>query len=307
MKASLKPTAMQKYSGLDLSQLETLIATLTAKQKSTPSNTTLREISAARYALQQYQRRLKAQVMEFEASNHQHLLFFNSTSNFVKLAGHSALFFATTVADRIHWRCSLKSDTDRYCISEDGIISFRSLDSLHDRLAEINIFPNHDLTTPELHFYQLNKIYTDEQISKLRDNAHRDLERIMNIVMPVSPIPSLYDAIIQSSQIAYYSFKHLSDSTARDSFGPRALQIGSQMAHEYGKFARAQDGSSRDSLIAILQLARELKDLLAYASRIGLIHHRDTCKALDYLVSVERIATKIYLRNKKSVKTSLAG
>ncbi len=296
MKSSIKPKSTQKYADLDLTQLEAIIATLTEKQKSHPTNTNLREISTARYMLQQYQRSLKAKVMEFESTNTHHLLFFSSTNGFVKLAGHSALFFATTIAERIHWRYSLKSDTDRYSTSEDGVISFRSLERVQDRLAEINIFPNPDLTTPELHFFQLAKIYTDEQISKLRDNAHRDLERIMNIVTPVSPIPSLYDSIIQFSQLSYYSFKHLSDNIARDTLGDKILLLGLQMTSEYNRFAHTKDSSGQDHLLNIVKLAHDAKNLLAYASRINILHHRDTCKALDYLVSVERIATKAYTR-----------
>lgn len=300
MKASVKSDATKKYSQFNLAQLETIIQELTEKQKSHPTNTNLREISTVRYALQQYQRALKAKVMDFESTNDHHLLFFASTNNFVKLAGHSALFFATTIADRIHWRYSLKPDTDRYSPSDDGVISFRSLEKVQDRLAEINIFPNHDLTTPELHFFQLSKVYSDEQISKLRDNAHRDLERIMNIVTPVSPIPSLYDAIVQSSQISYYSFKHLSDNIARDALGHKILLIGLEMVSEYNKFAHSKDNSGQDHLLNIIKLTHDAKDTLAYASRIGILHHRDTCKALDYLVSIERIATKAYLRKSKS-------
>lgn len=300
MKASVKPSATAKYGNFNITELENIIDELTTKQKSHPSNSNLQEISTARYALQQYQRTLKAKVMEFEATNTHHLLFFASTNNFVKLAGHSALFFAATIADRIHWRYSLKADTDRYSTSTDGVISFRSIDRISDRLAEINIFPNHDLTTTELHFFQLGKVYSEEQIANLRDNAHRDLDRIMNIVIPVSPIPSLYDSIVQFSQLSYYSFKHLSDNLARDSLGRKVLLLGLEMTSEYSKFAHAQDGSGRANLRNIVALARDAQDILAYASRIGIIHHRDTCKALDYLVSVERIATKAYLHKAKS-------
>lgn len=299
LKASIKSTAMKKYSGFSLVELESLIAELTDKQKSTPNKANFQELSTARYALQHHQRELKAKAMEFESHNNHHLLFFHSTNNFVKLAGHSALFFATTIADRIHWRYSLKADTDRYSTSEDGVISFRSLDKIHDRLAEINIFPDQDLTTPELHFYQLGKVYSDDQIAKLRDNAHRDLDRIMNIVMPVSPIPSLYDAIIQAGQISYYCFKHLSDPLAREALGNKLLLINFQMTSEYNKFARAKDSSGQENLRNIIKLARDSKDILAYASRLNILHHRDTCKALDYLVSIERIATKAYLRKSK--------
>jgi len=299
IKASLKSVVLQKYDKLNLIELETIINELGEKQKAAPTTATTQELSTARYALQQRQREIKAQVMEFETTNSHHLLFFNSTNGFVKLAGHSALFFAATIADRIHWRYSLKADTDRYSPSEDGVISFRSLEKVHDRLAEINIFPDSLLETPELHYYKLSKVYNDEQISKLRDHARRDLERIMTIVLPTSPIPSLYDAIMQTSQLIYYQFKHLSDSLARDTIGHQMVLTTYQMANEYMKYARTKNRDERENLKHIIESSRDLRYGVAYASRLQILHHRDVCKILEQLVAVERIAAKAYLRKSK--------
>ncbi len=295
-KASVKSAVLQKYGKLNLIELETLINNIGEKQKTSPTTTNTQNLTAARYALQQRQHEIKAQVMEFETTNSHHLLFFNSTSGFVKLAGHSALFFAATIADRIHWRYSLKADTDRYSVSEDGIISFRSLEKIHDRLAEINIFPDSTLETPELHFYKLSKVYTDEQISKLRDRARRDLERIMTIVLPTSPIPSLYDAIMQTSQLVYFQFKHLADPLARETIGHQMILLTYQMANHYMKYARTKNQNDRDDLRRIIEISRDLRYGIAYASRLQILHHRDVCKILEQLVAIERIAAKAYLR-----------
>lgn len=302
-KTSVKSADVDRYEHLSLSELENTIAQLQDQQKSTPSAAVTQQLSAARCAMQQHQRRIKAKVMEFEGSNNHYLLFFDSTRGFVKLAGHSALFFATTVADRIHWRYSLKLDTDHYSVSDDGVISFRSLANITERLAEINIFPDKTITEPELHYFKLAKVYSDEQIDKLRDNAKQDIKRIMSIVMPASPIPSLYEAITQASQLIYYQFKHLSDPLAKDTLGKDLIMKSYSMTLAYLRYARMKNQNNISDLQQIIELAREIRFGIAYASKLQILHHREVCKLLEYLVSAERIAAKAYLRDTKTPPT----
>ncbi len=294
-KASVKSTDVDKYSNLTLTELESVIDALQANQRSSPTATTTQDLTAARFALQQRQHLIKSKVMEFERTNSNYLLFFSSTKGFVKIAGHSALFFAATIADRIHWRYSLKLDTDHYSVSEDGIISFRSLPPIAARLSEINIFPDDSISDDELHYYKLAKVYSEEQIAKLRDNSKQDIKRIMTIVLPTSPIPSLYDAIMQAGQLLYYQFKHLSDGLARDTIGQRMVLVTYDMTMEYLKFARSKKNNYQH-LANIIEQARELRFGVAYVSRLQILHHREVCKILEHLVSIERIATKAYLR-----------
>ncbi len=299
-KSSVKPTTVNKYETLSLIKLEEIVNRLQNQQKLTPSTATNQELSAVRCAMQQKQRQIKARVMEFEQTNDHHLLFYNSTNGFVKVTGHSALFFAVTIADRIHWRYSLKLDTDHYSVSEDGIISFRSLNNVAARLAEINIFPDPKLSRDEYTYFKLTKVYNDEQIAKLRDNAKQDIKRIMSIVLPASPIPSLYDAVTQASQLIYYQFKHLSDSLAKETIGQRMILSTYDMTMEYLNYARAKNHNNQQYLIRIIELARELRFGVAYASKLQILHHREVCKILEQLISVERIAAKAYLHKNKS-------
>lgn len=294
-KASVKSTDVDKYSNLTLTELESVIDALQANQRSSPTATTTQDLTAARFALQQRQRLIKSKVMELERTNSNYLLFFSSTKGFVKIAGHSALFFAATIADRIHWRYSLKLDTDHYSVSEDGIISFRSLPPIAARLSEIDIFPDDSISDDELHYYKLAKVYSEEQIAKLRDNSKQDIKRIMTIVLPTSPIPSLYDAIMQAGQLLYYQFKHLSDGLARDTIGQRMVLVTYDMTMEYLKFARSKKNNYQH-LANIIEQARELRFGVAYVSRLQILHHREVCKILEHLVSIERIAAKAYLR-----------
>lgn len=294
--SSIKPVELEHYSHLTLHEIESAIQ----KLERSPTVNTKSELRAARQALQKRQRLIKSQAMAFEQTNDHHLLFFDSTSNFCKIAGHSVLFFTMTIADRIHWRYSVKIDSDHYSISEDGIISFRSLENLSNLLAGIGIFPDTELSTDELHYYRLAKVYTPEQIAKLRDHTQRDTERMMSIVMPTSPLPLLYDAIAQVCYTIYYQFKHLSDSLARDTIGRRMILESYELMVQYLEFANARsDLATERSLGKIVELARRLRHGMAYAGRVQILRHREICQILENLVMIDRIASKAYQKAKR--------
>lgn len=295
--SSIKPVDLERYSHLTLHEIEAIVLklerNLTAQTKP--------ELRAARQALHKRQRIVKSQAMAFEQTNDHHLLFFDSTSNFCKIAGHSVLFFTMTIADRIHWRYSVKIDSDHYSVSEDGIISFRSLENLSNLLAGIGIFPDTELSTEELHYYRLAKVYTPEQIAKLRDHTQRDTERMMSIIMPSSPLPLLYDAIAQVNYIIYYQFKHLSDSLARDTIGRRIILESYELMVQYLEFANSHnDLVTERSLAKIIELSRRLRHGMAYAGRIQILRHRQICQMLEHLVVIDRIASKAYQKAKSN-------
>ncbi len=104
MKKSLVKTSnLQKYENSTLPELSDLLDELSEIQKSGKGDkSTDKEISTVRLAIQQRQRTIKARVMEFERTNDHYLVFFASTNGFVKIAGHSALFFVNTIAIRLH-------------------------------------------------------------------------------------------------------------------------------------------------------------------------------------------------------------
>ena len=124
---SLKSSEIDQFENLDLHQLESKLKQIVTGP---PSPESKRSARIVRQALRSRQRRIKAKVMEFEQSNNHHLLLFDSTENFSKIAGHSVLFYTLTIADRIHRRFSIKNDTDDYSRSEEGIVSIRSLSQL---------------------------------------------------------------------------------------------------------------------------------------------------------------------------------
>lgn len=279
------------YQRLNIHELEEVMEKLRQRPASKERD---QELTLIRQTLRHHQRALKAQVMEFEQSNDHYLLIFDSTDGFSKIAGHSVLFYSMTIADRIHRRFNVKNDSDHYSRSDEGIIALRHLDDLITQLASINVFPDRKLSTAELHFFQLPKIYNEDQIEKLRDRSRQDIERITSIVLPRSPMPLLHDAIMRVNFMIYHGFKRLSDPFAREVIGNMMMQDAHQLTITYLEYASSQNIQPASSLHNLLKITRRLKAGMANVQNLRLIHHREICHILETLVDIDRLASKAY-------------
>lgn len=279
------------YQNLNLHELEEIMNKLKDRPASKDRD---QELTRVRQTLRQRQRQLKAHVMEFEQSNDHYLLVFDSTDGFSKIAGRSVLFYSMTIADRIHRRFNVKNDSDHYSRSDEGIIALRHLDDLISQLANINIFPDRQLSTAELHFFRLAKIYTDEQIEKLRDRSKQDIERITSIVLPRSPMPLLHDAIMRVNFMIYHSFKRMSDTFAREVIGQMMLKDAHQLTLIYLDYASSRNTHPAETLFELITITRRLKSSMANVQNLRLIHHREICHMLEALVDIDRLASKAY-------------
>ncbi len=312
---SIKTVNLEKYQNLNLHELESTIANL---EHEPPSSKIDAEIRAAHHALRGRLRIIKARVMEFEQNNDHHLLIYDSTNNFAKIAGRSVLFYAYTIANRLHRRYSIKPDADGYSNSSDGIISLRSLDALESSLAGINVFPDHELSDAELHFYKLPKVYTDEQINNLRSNAREDHSRITNIITPKSPIPILYTTLLELNQLIYHSSRRVSDNLAREIIMRPILATMQNLLVTYLEFANYNTVKSiagtttatnfqleiknrADLLFDIIIDSRKVRFSLANVENLRLVSHKDLGEILLKLVEVERIATREHQKLIKNV------
>lgn len=313
---SIKTALLEQYLNLNLHEIETELQQLLTQSL---SSETKNSIHAARQALQKRQHYIKSQAMQFEATNDHHLLVFDSTDNFGKIAGRSVLFYALTIADRIHRRYNIKNDTDNYSRSDEGIISIRVLSQLEAQLHEIGIFPDHDLNTPELHFYKLPKTYSEEQIAKLRDKSRQDVARITSIIIPKSPSPKLYNLLLAMNRSLYHNCKRISDSLARDTLVRQIIFDANEALVSYLNFANARPhaGIVRQQLQSVLSVAvsqtacpatspqaqnlfniliniRNIRNSLANIENLRLMHHRELCEILEQIVEIERLTTREY-------------
>lgn len=293
---SIKTSDLEEYDNLNLHQIEQIISGLEKETTSLSRG----QLHAARQALRNRQRTIKARVMDFEEKNDHHLLFYDSTSHFCKLAGHSVLFFSMTIAHRINWRNTPKPDTDHYYISEDGIMSFRSLTQISSQLATISIFPDQDLNTAELHFFKLAKVYTPEQISTLRDRTGQVVDKIISFTLPDSPFPSLYSAITIAYDTIFSKFQQSSNHFARSTIGHRMIMESYEMTLQYHLYAFHHNNDRSQHLLKIAELARRLRFGMNYVSHLHILHQRDICHILESLLAVERLASSAYRKVKNS-------
>lgn len=312
---SIKTTDLEPYQGLDLHQLEARLLSLQTQPDTTDTKHQLRVL---RQVLRDRQRLVKAQAMEFELTNNRHLLVFDSTDHFAKIAGRSVLFYTNLVADRLHRRYNIKNDTDDYSPSEDGIISLRDLATLERLLPELNIFPDPDRSTTELHFYKLPRLYTDAEILKFRDRSLQDLARITSIIVPASPVPALYNLILELNRLIFYNSKRATDPLAREYLFHHLISPANSLLASYLNFANARGATDSTylqsqttifpqpglephsaqahNLFNLLLHARTIRNNAANVENLRLIHRRELAQILEAIVEIERIASREYTK-----------
>ena len=325
----VKTSEIDQYVELDLHQLEDTIHQLQDETNHSPDKKAV--LRVLRQAVRERLRFIKSEVMRFEQANDHHLLVFDSTDHFSKIAGNSVLFYAFTIAERLHRRYSIKNDTDGYSRSEDGIISVRVVEQLEAQLAEINIFPDPQLTTTELHFYKLPKVYTEEQIAKFRDHAHQDDDRITTIIAPLSPVPELHTLILDFNRLLYDNCKRISDALARETLVKQLIFEANELLVSYLNFANAKPNSGivhrlgqgdiyhiaestiqpqstkAQNLFNLLLDARSLRNNLANVNNLRLLHQRELCLLLEKLVEIERVTAREYTKQLRKDQTPKPG
>jgi len=296
-KKSLTPADVANFRNLSLCEIEAAAKKL--RDSTTPGDHD--KYRAARQALSARQREIKAAVMDFENSNDHHLLFYDSTADFVKLAGNSVLFFSACVAPRLRWRFSIKSDTDHYSVSKDGVISIRSFDHLTAHLAQIQILPDSELSSPDLHYFTLAKVYTNEQIAEFRDRINEKAKRIATAVLPNSPMPELYTAISKAAELIYNRFKNLPNSLTRNTIGADIVSKSYQLTVAYLDYANTPKDHSLSYLAQIIKLSRNLRFSMSYLSQVKILHQNDIFEILEQLNTVTRLSSQAYKRATKQL------
>ena len=310
----IQTNLFEQYQGLDLHQLE---AQALHFQSQPPSPVTKTHLRAINQALRSRQQLIKAKAIQFEATNNHHLLFFDSTERYAKLAGHSALFYAYTIAERLHRHFNLRRDTDTYSPSAEGVISFRDLDNLELRLAELEIHPDPKLSTSELHFYKLPRLYSEADIRKFRDRALRDFQRIATTVLPRAVIPDLFRNIQELERLIFYAAKH--HSKPSDLHYYQTLLIGPSLGLVscYLNFAKppvSLDPSASfvpDDMLdpvaqlrQLLVLVHNLRNNIVTAENLDLVPLAELGKILSSLTEIDRIATREYAKQQRRAQTT---
>lgn len=328
-KPTIKSNDLDQYTKKSIHELEESIATLSTKSQNIE---TRRKLRAAHQALRERQRVVKAAAMDFEQTNNHHLVLFDSTNGFVKMAGNSVLFYTLTIANRLRRRYKVQSDTDDYSKSVEGIVAIKSLERLEEQLKMLEIEPDTDRaeeTLPELHFYKLPKVYTKAQLEQLHDRSKQELARITEIIIPESPLPLLYRDILELNQIIYHSCKGIAERFAREALAQPIMVQADEILQCYLNYANLMVRASMtqkelqnamavvgrkvparipqaatQNLFNMLVSTRQLRNRMANMENLRLIHHRQMGKILEKLVEIEHTAEREYLKRCREAKKS---
>lgn len=313
-----KTAQLDQLAEFNLHELESRLTEL-EKYSNHKDPTVKSEISALRQAIHKRQRKIKSEAIEFELTNDHHLLIFDPTNGFSKIAGNSVLFYAFTIADRLHRRYNIKNDTDSYSCSREGIISVKKLPELETSLININILPDTAISTPELHFYKLPKVYKESGIATLRDRLMQDIKQISEIITPDAPVPELYTLILETHRAIFYNCSRITDNLFRTTLADPIISLNNHLILYYLNFANPAPrlkytpgvptfsffSNKLDLLASIIFTTRELRNQFACLENVRLIHHRELRLILENLVEIERITRREYLKHyKRNSKTT---
>lgn len=211
---SIKTQDLEKYSELSLRQIEEKINQAQSKDPRQRANRD--ELRILNVALKDRQKKIKREVALFEEGNDRHLLLFESTSNYYKLIGNSALIYACAIAGRLGRRYNLRPDTDGYSNSADGVISIRDFEALSEQLKGLNIIPDLQLSHDELYFFKLPRVYSESKIDSFRKQIKISYASPSINLKKTTVAPELYMKILELQQRAFYCHRQSSDVNLRN-------------------------------------------------------------------------------------------
>lgn len=261
MAQKVSPKLYAQYEKLDIHELEDeltkpLTDTKTARQ---------RDI-AVQHAIRARMEFLKGYATEFELKNYRHLLIFDSNNGYSKMIGNSLVLYSRTVAPRLNRKVKINYDTDDYYKSADGVISFKYSDVLVAQLAKLNIVSNEELSTPELHFFNLTNVYAPTDLANFRDEIAREANSVASKMLKGHTMPSVARAIAGMSLTSYHAARTLSEATANQAIASALMSAAQDICSAQIDYANQ---SNPELSLAILQsgieAGRRLRDTLAFA------------------------------------------
>lgn len=126
---------------------------------------------------------LKVAIKNLEEKNFSRLILFHSGGKeWYKMGGNSLLIYKNAIAPRLKIRVNVQPDTDyTKCIFEDGVVSFRGMESLKERLEKVEKLKK-ITRRGEVVIFDLNLVVTEEQMQEYRDDLRDERERAVAVL-----------------------------------------------------------------------------------------------------------------------------
>lgn len=206
----------------------------------------------------------KKRIAEFEKTNYEYLALVRSTNDFYKLFGHSALFYAYSIAPKLNLQANLQADNDFTARSSEGFVSVRQPEKLTEVLNTLKIKKVKTKSqTGDFILYKLPWTYTDEQLNDFVEHNHTRMQKFNHIVIVDNVIPVLFIEIEELLKSIYENVRGMSGPTEKETLGYTAINSTAKMAHIYLDLANGHF----DKLTGLKKLKQELK-IVKYQTKL---------------------------------------
>ena len=235
---------------------------------------------------------IKEKVMAMEQENYDKLLLYRSDNTYHKIVGHSALIYAGYVAKRIGRRYNLRLDTDHYAKSEDGVISIVLNDELVRKFLAIGIKQDKKNEDKDIAVFKLPQAFKEKDIAQFRELLKQDERKINAVVLPKSPIPTLYVYLDDILVMVYHNAKNM-PYFGKNVVGQDMMSAAVRMYECYIRYANGRIDKKRLAEL-LYKDAIHLKSQMKIAEALHLISGRNICRMLEIIVAVENLSRKYY-------------
>lgn len=234
--------------------------------------------------------KVKLRAMELEKDNFDKLIIFDSTNGFAKIGGNSAIFYAGNIAKRIGRRFLLRNDDDHYGKSEVGIISVKYNEDLIQRLEAIDVKLDPEAEEENIHIFRFKNPFSRRELEFYREQIFQERREIDKIVLPKSPIPTLFMELKELNEICYYNFKDIPE-LGRRVIGEEIFRLADELLEVY--IRGANEGFRGKEMLKMMKLLGSVKYKMKNVEILRLIPARNIVRILEKGVKIEQILAKI--------------
>ncbi len=300
MSQKVPPRVYAKYEKMDIHELERQLKQPVEGAKEAK----LRDI-AIQHAIHARMEYIKAQATEFEATNFRHLLIFDSNNGYSKIIGNSMVLYRQVVAPRLDRKVRVIYDTDDYYKSTDGVVFLKLSKVLIAQLAAANIFPNKELSTPELHVFDLTNAYASEDLARFREEIARDSSSVASKMLKGHTMPSAARTIAHLSLTAYHASRSLSEQAAKQEIISTLMGAAKDICAAQIEYANQSNPELSLSILQSgIEACRRLRDILAFADYTQTVKQATLANLYDDQAVVIKAFISEYQKIKRGIERS---
>lgn len=161
--------------------------------------------------------RNKKFLIDFEKTNYDFIILLKSTNDFWKMVGHSALFYAFSVAPKLNLTANLKTDGDYNFKSAEGIISIRDSQKLTAafKTLDIKAHPSRKFSDDFI-IFKLPWTFSEDQLAEMIDHQNQNLRHFNQLVMVDNTCPVLFLQLEELLKVVYENIRILPNQIGRE-------------------------------------------------------------------------------------------